>query len=266
MKMTWDGEAEETLRLVPFFVRHRVRRTVEEEVAAAGRNLVTRADLEESKRRQLKRLSEGLKGYSLEACFGSSGCDKAVVASADLVTDLESLLKKADLLTFLRTHLGDRLKLHHQLRVTVADCPNCCSQPQIKDIGIVGQALATWDVEACTGCGECEIACEESAILLEDGFLVRINEALCVQCGGCARVCPSDAIRTAASTYRVLVGGKLGRHPQLARELACNLDMEQVLSVVGVIVDFFKSNAKTGERLGALINRVGWEAFKSVVL
>ena len=125
MKMTWDSEAEETLRRVPFFVRHRVRKKVEEEVAAAGRSRVTRTDLEESKRRQLKHLGQGVKGYSLEACFGSGGCDNAVVASADLVTNLESLLTEADLLSFLRSHLGDRLKLHHQLRVTVADCPNC---------------------------------------------------------------------------------------------------------------------------------------------
>jgi dissimilatory sulfite reductase (desulfoviridin) alpha/beta subunit len=264
--MTWDSEAEETLRRVPFFVRHRVRNKVEEEVAAAGRKRVTKADLEKSKRRQLKRLSEGVKGYTLEACFGSSGCDNAVVASADLVSDLENLLEKADLLTFLRTHLGDRLKLHHQLRVTVADCANCCSQPQIKDIGIIGQAQVRCDAEACTVCGECEIACEESAILLKDGVLVGIDEERCVHCGVCARVCPTDAISTAACTYRVVVGGKLGRHPQLARELTSGLDMAQVLTLVGVIVDFFKSNAKSGERLGALVNRVGWEEFKESVL
>ena len=266
MMLTWDSEAEETLRRVPFFVRQRVRKKVEEEVAATGRNRVTRADLEESKRRQLKRLSEGLKGYSLEACFGSSGCNNAVVASADLVSGLENLVEKADLLTFLRSHLGDRLKLHHQLRVTVADCPNCCSQPQIKDIGIIGQAQVSWGAEACTGCGECEVTCEESAILLEDGFLVSIDQELCVQCGGCAHVCPSDAISSAATTYRVMVGGKLGRHPQLARELADGLDEEQVLDLVGGIVDFFKSSAISGERLGTVINRVGWEEFKGAVL
>ena len=266
MNLTWDSEAEETLRRVPFFVRHRVRKKVEEEVAAGGRDHVTLVDLEESKRRHLKRLSEGVKGYSLEACFGSSGCDNAVAASADLIEDLENLLKQADLLTFLRSKLGDRLKLHHQLRVTVADCPNCCSQPQIKDIGIIGQARVTWKVEDCTGCGECTIACEESAILLEDGFLVGIDEELCVGCGACSRLCPTDAITTAANGYRVLVGGKLGRHPQLARDLAYDLDVEQVLDLIGVIVDFFKTTAKSGERLGAVINRVGWEEFKESVL
>jgi dissimilatory sulfite reductase (desulfoviridin) alpha/beta subunit len=62
------------------------------------------------------------------------------------------------------------------------------------------------------------------------------------------------------------VGGKLGRHPQLARELTRDLDGDQVLALVGVIVDFYKSNALSGERLGVLINRVGWKKFKTAVL
>ena len=266
MKITWDSEAEKTLRRVPFFVRTKVRKKVEEEVAAAGRNRVTKTDLEESKRNHLKRLSEGVKGYSVEACFGSSGCQNAVVTSADLVSNLESLLEEADLLRFLRSQLGEHVKLHHQLRVTLADCPNACSQPQIKDIGIIGQAQVSCEPEECTACGECEPVCQESAILLDDGFLVSIDEDLCVECGACARVCPGDAITNTSNTYRILVGGKLGRHPQLARDLTNGLDAEQVLNLVGDIVGFYKNNARRGERLGALINRVGWEEFKGAVL
>ncbi|MEE9530469.1 MAG: 4Fe-4S binding protein [Syntrophobacteria bacterium] len=266
MKMTWDSEAEKTLRRVPFFVRTKVRQKVEEEVAAAGRNRVTKTDLEESKRNHLERLSEGIKGYSVEACFASSGCRNAVVTSADLISNLESLLEKADLLSFLRSQLGDHVKLHHQLRVTLADCPNACSQPQIKDIGIIGQAQVACEPEECTACGECEHICHESAIILDDGFLVSIEENLCVDCGACARVCPNSSISTTANNYRVLVGGRLGRHPQLARDLTNGLDAEHVLNLVGVIVNFYKNNAKSGERLRTLVNRVGWEEFKGAVL
>jgi dissimilatory sulfite reductase (desulfoviridin) alpha/beta subunit len=181
------------------------------------------------------------------------------MGSNELVSRLEKLLEEAELLAFLHSRHGDGLKLHHQFRLTLADCPNCCSQPQIKDVGIIGQARIDCQPEECTACGECENICDEAAIQLKDGFLVAIHPELCVLCGACARVCPTAAINHTHSTYRVLVGGKLGRHPQLALELASDLNPEEVLALVGSIVDFYKANANKGQRLGALINQMGWE-------
>jgi dissimilatory sulfite reductase (desulfoviridin) alpha/beta subunit len=266
MKLSWEPDAEKLLGRVPFFVRHRVRTRVEEEVAAAGRARVTVADVEESKRRHLQRLSEGVKGYTLETCFGGSGCQNAVVASTELVSRLEQLLERADLLSFLRSRLGENLKLHHQFRVTLADCPNSCSQPQIKDIGIIGETEVNCEPDACTGCGDCAAVCEEAAVILNEGHLLGIDSKRCVRCGACARVCPTQALRNDGGGYRVLLGGKLGRHPQLARELARGLDADQVVALVSRIVESYKANALSGERLGALVNRLGWDGFREAVM
>lgn len=266
MAIRWDRDAEQVLRRVPFFVRHRVRKKVEEDVLAAGRSRVTVADLEESKKRQLQRLSEGVKGYTLETCFGGSGCQNAVVVSLALVSRLEELLERADLLAFLRKHLDEKLKLHHQFRVTLADCPNSCSQPQIKDIGIIGEAEIACEPEACSGCGECAAVCEESAVTLWDDRLVGIDWKSCVRCGACARVCPTEALKADRGTYRVLVGGKLGRHPQLARELPRGLDADQVVALVSRIVEVYQAHARNGERLGAVMNRIGCDDFRARVL
>jgi anaerobic sulfite reductase subunit C len=266
MKVSWEPDAEKLLGRVPFFVRHRVRKKVEEEVAASGRAQVTVADLEESKKRHLQRLSEGVKGYTLETCFGGSGCQNAVVTSAELVPRLEQLLEQAGLLAFLRSRLGERLKLHHQFRVTVSDCPNACSQPQIKDVGIIGEAKMSCDPDACTGCGECAAVCEESAVILSEGRLLGIDPERCVCCGACARVCSPQALRNDGATYRVLVGGKLGRHPRLAVALARGLDTDQVVALVSRIVETYKANALSGERLGTIVNRLGWEEFQATVV
>ncbi len=265
MRVSWAPDAEKLLGRVPFFVRHRVRKKVEEEVTAAGRTRVTAADVEESKRRHLQRLSEGVKGYTLETCFGGSGCQNAVVTSTELVSRLEQLLDQADLLSFLRSRLGEQLKLHHQFRVTLADCPNACSQPQIKDIGIIGETQVNCDPDACTGCGECAGVCEESAIVLREGHLLGIDPGGCVRCGACARVCPTQALRRDDGGYRVLVGGKLGRHPKLAREFARGLDADQVVALVSRIVKTYKAEALGGERLGTLVNRLGWDRFREAV-
>jgi len=266
MKIDWDTDAEQVLRRGPFFVRHRVRKKVEEDVAAAGRSRVTVADLEESKKRQLQRLSEGVKGYTLEACFGGSGCQNAVVASAELVSRLEKLLEQADLLPFLRNQLGEKLKLHHQFRVTLAECPNSCSQPQIKDIGIIGEVEVRCAPEACSGCGECAAVCEEAAVTITDDRVVGIDCNRCVRCGACTRVCPTEAFKAGRGSYRVLGGGKLGRHPQLARELARGLDSDQVVTLVSRIVEVYKAHSRKGERLGAVMNKIGWDDFRTRVL
>jgi len=59
-------------------------------------------------------------------------------------------------------------------------------------------AVASVEPRFCRGCGECEEACEFSAIeVSEDGdgkFVARVNDALCVGCGMCAVACWSNAV------------------------------------------------------------------------
>ncbi|PKQ28556.1 MAG: heterodisulfide reductase [Candidatus Anoxymicrobium japonicum] len=59
-------------------------------------------------------------------------------------------------------------------------------------------AVALVEPRFCRGCGECEEACEFSAVTVKetkDGRLVaEVNEALCVGCGTCAVACWSNAI------------------------------------------------------------------------
>ena len=50
------------------------------------------------------------------------------------------------------------------------------------------------DLKKCTGCGKCGNICQYSAIVhLKDNNVLTF-EQLCHSCGGCLRVCPSDAI------------------------------------------------------------------------
>jgi dissimilatory sulfite reductase (desulfoviridin) alpha/beta subunit len=30
------------------------------------------------------------------------------------------------------------LRIHHEFRISISDCPNACSRPQITDIGLIG--------------------------------------------------------------------------------------------------------------------------------
>ncbi|GAB4337491.1 MAG: glycyl-radical enzyme activating protein [Candidatus Abyssubacteria bacterium] len=53
----------------------------------------------------------------------------------------------------------------------------------------------------CIGCGECEKACPNGAIVFEDAR--RIDRALCQRCGKCAEVCYAEALTVIGKSYDV---------------------------------------------------------------
>jgi len=252
--MEWTPEADEALKKVPFFVRKRVRARVEKEALAAGRKMVALTDVKATQARYLSNMASEIKGYQVETCFGPSGCPNRAVVSDMLLKQIENLLQKEDLLGFLKARVKGHLKFHHEFRVTLADCPNACSQPQIKDIGIIGACTPEITAEPCTLCEACVEACKEDAIALSvDDEGPQIDAVRCVHCGHCIRVCPSGTLVEGTSGFRVQLGGKLGRHPQLARELPGIYSEKQVLEIVKACLVFYKKNSTAGERFGQLL-------------
>ncbi len=256
MGMKWEKEAEELLRRVPFFVRKRVKRAVEEYVSRKGRGRVTARDLLEAKEALRDRASKVEEGFAVEDCFG---CDNAVISSDALPSQVEEVLGRAGLTEFLQKKAGEELKHHHQFRVVFSCCPNACSQGQIRDVAFIGRVEPVVQ-GPCSRCGACEEACEEGAIRLTDSG-PQIDPTKCLGCGACIKVCPEGTIREGQKGYRLLVGGKLGRHPRLATELLPLVPKEEVLRVVEALVNLYKELNEKGERLGTVIQRVGWQKF-----
>jgi len=260
--MKWSPEADDSIRKVPFFVRKKVRTRVEKEAREAGKQVVTLADVKATQARYLKNMSSEIKGYQLDTCFGPNGCPNRAVISDGLLQKIEILLKKEDLLGFLKANVKGDLKFHHEFRVTLADCPNACSQPQIKDIGIIGACAPGLTAEACSLCEACVEACKEDAITLNsEEEAPQIDMDRCLYCGKCMQACPTGTIAESRRGYRVQLGGKLGRHPRLARELPGFYSEEQVLLIVKECLQFYKQNSKKGERFGEIFNPPDFEAF-----
>jgi len=258
--MEWTQEAMKAISRVPFFVRKRVKKRVEEEASREGSSVVTLDHVRACQRRFLERMEDEVKGFRIETCFGPSGCPNRVLESDDLVRGLEGLLNEKDLRSFLLEKVGPNLKLHHEFRISLSDCPNACSRPQIADIGLIGCRRPIVGSKPCDGCQMCVLQCEENAIRVE-GQLPVVEERKCLGCGKCIDICPTGALEEAKRGYRVLVGGKLGRHPKLATELPEVHAKEQVLDMVERIVQFYLKNSTKGERLGEIVERKGESAF-----
>ena len=258
--MEWTKEADDRIQKVPFFVRKRVRARVEKEAKNAGKKVVSLADVKATQTRYLTGMASEIKGYQIDTCFGPSGCPNQAAVSDQLLEKIESLVKEKDLFGFLKKRVKGDLKFHHEFRITLADCPNACSQPQIKDIGIIAACLPQLTDVSCTLCEACVEACRENAItLIADHEYPQIHFTRCLYCGACMNVCPTGTISKSAQGYRIQLGGKLGRHPQLAKELPGIYDEDQVLQIVNDCLHLYTQNSQHGERFGQILTSADFE-------
>ena len=259
--MQWTPEAEEALGKVPFFVRQRARARVEQEVAQAGKSHVTLSDVRTARQRMISGMAAEVKGYQLELCFGPGGCPNPIMAATPLSERIEKVLREADLLGVLKSKGIRDLKHHHEFRVAIAECPNACSQVQIKDIGIIAAHRPQVGAEACSECNGCVTACREEAIHIDANPRPIIDAQRCVACGQCIPACPTHTLVSGVKGWRVQLGGKLGRHPQLARELPGIYDEATVTGIVSACLELYKTRDRGGERFGTVLTP---EAFRSL--
>jgi anaerobic sulfite reductase subunit C len=251
--MKWEKDAEKAIQKIPFFVRKKVKARVEKEARDTGKMRVSLADVKSTQKRFLNKMDSEIKGYQIDACFGSGGCPHQIL-NAGIQNKIEDLLKKEDLLGFLRKQVKGDLKFHHEFRITVSDCPNACSQPQIKDIGIIGAKTPCITDNECIACMECVNICKEDAIFVDqENNQPTIDFQQCVKCGQCIDVCPTRTLDTDKTGYRILVGGKLGRHPRLAEELPGIYSEAEVLDIICQCIKYYKANSKNGERFAELV-------------
>lgn len=265
--LPWDSPAQAALKRAPLFVRPLVRRKVEERVRAAGGRRVALADFQEAEARfravlggrgeeELKNMmptdnTPGARMVVVQSCRSElAGCPNAFIDTSAWRAAVEQWVAEAGLSERLRSRVkDDKLLFHHKLRIAIAGCPNGCSRPQIADLAVVGAAEPIFDDHACTGCGLCQEACPDQAIAVEGIALG--DPSACQGCKSCRDACEFDAVSLGDPFARVLIGGKLGRHPHLADLVEVVDEPARALAVFGQAVDQFLEQSRPGQRFSA---------------
>ena len=195
------------------------------------------------------------KGIKIKTCSGRDGCPNRVVVSDGLPEKIGRVFSQVGFPEFLEKQSRENRGPRRGFSVAVSDCPNGCSQPQIKDIGIIGACAPRMSGEECTQCNACVDVCKEDAVSLTTlGAAPRIDEAKCVSCAQCIWACPTGTLVDGPKGFRVLVGGKLGRHPRLGREMPWIYDEQQVLEIIRDCLEFYMENSRFGERFGHILS------------
>jgi len=206
-----------------------------------------------------------IKGWRVETCKGpKQGCANRAAPDNALAADIDGVFRSRDFGVGLRALVGGALRHRHEFTVAIADCPNACSRPQIADLGLIGAAEPRITNETCHQCMGCVHACREGAVM-HPGLLPIIDPARCVRCGSCSRVCLSGTIQIGRRGWRILLGGRLGRHPRLATEIGGLYRREGVLAAAGSCAEFYLRHARGGERFGELLERTGEEGITALI-
>lgn len=263
--LAWERKAKARLKKAPFFVRPMVRKKVEERVRKKGGKKVTLADFKEAEARfkavsadtppaELQAMipqpnEPGAQTVVVETCHAEpAGCPNILLTPSKWKDVIEDWVKENDIQERLRTKIpGDKVLYHHKLRFSVSGCPNACSRPQIADIGLTGFVRPSVDEDECSVCGSCAEACPDTAITV-DAAPPAFDYEKCMGCTQCRDVCPAGCISLTEPGARIMIGGRLGRHPHLARTVGEVEKPEDLIPFMKNVVWDFIENAHIDER------------------
>jgi GMP synthase-like glutamine amidotransferase/ferredoxin len=184
--------------------------------------------------------------YTIALCRGKGSCSFGLVTLEPIREAIETVIADSPWNAFVASARGGRIRPHDMLRIALSACPNGCSQPQIQDIGLIAALRPREVASHCTGCGLCEKTCREAAILFQDGRAVNRPET-CLACGECARVCPAHAIICEPMGFRLLLGGRMGRHPVWATELSGLVAQEKIPDLFQNLLRLLLRESRQGE-------------------
>src|SRR4030042_5655185 len=111
--MKWSEEANQAVSKVPFVVRQRVRKRVEEEAARCGAGEVSLKHVKTCQQRFLNKMEDEVKGYQVETCFGPGGCPNRAVIGDGLPQKIEERLAGGELKTFFKERGHGPPQPHH---------------------------------------------------------------------------------------------------------------------------------------------------------
>jgi len=188
---------------------------------------------------------------NITSCPGNSECNYGIIDTYGIGGLLD------------REFFGEDMPV--KIKFAVTGCPNACAKPQENDFGVMGILKPAINTQDCTGCGTCTFMCPEKAIILENDK-IKILWDICNLCGACVGACPSDLIIEEWKGQKIFVGGKIGRHPMLGKELTATRSDQETVAIFRKIIDWSKKNTKIGERFGDCLERVGFEKFRKDIL
>lgn len=134
--------------------------------------------------------------------------------------------------------------------------------------------LCVRSVRACPGTTFCKLGQQDAlgmGMKLDEKYHgMNLPGKFKMAVSGCQINCAESWVRDVglfgkAKGWSLVIGGNVGTYPRIAHELAAELNDEQALSKIEQVIDYYKENAQKGERLGKMIERLGFDTVKAAL-
>ncbi len=172
----------------------------------------------------------------------------------------------------------EEAQLPGKLRIAFACCLNMCGAVHCSDIALLGvhrriPAIKHADMKVACELPTTVSSCPTGAIRPKtvDGHdSVEVIEDQCLYCANCYTVCPAMTLNDAETDgLSIWVGGKVSNarsEPKFSKLAVPYIPNQpprwpDTVAAVKKIVEVYRDNARKFERLGEMIERIGWPKF-----
>jgi NAD(P)H-nitrite reductase large subunit len=130
-------------------------------------------------------------------------------------------------------------------------------------------------VKVCPGATFCRLGKQDSlalgALLDQEYHGYKLPAKFKMAVSGCVNQCSENCIKDLGfigkvKGWTVTIGGHGGSRPRLAQVLTEDISTESALEIAHAVVEFFQKNAKKADRLGRLIDRIGFGELQKTLL
>jgi NAD(P)H-nitrite reductase large subunit len=146
-----------------------------------------------------------------------------------------------------------------------------------EDLGLEKGAavgLCIRSIRTCPGTTFCKLGKQDSigvGMKLDEKYhAYQLPGKFKMAVSGCKLSCAESWVRDIGligdkKGWMITIGGNVGAQPRIGKELISGLDEEEAFKAIENILEYYKENAKSNERLGKMIERVGLEPFETAV-
>lgn len=147
-------------------------------------------------------------------------------------------------------------QLPGKFKISILGCPNSYGKAQGNDLAFLAVRKIQLDEASCILCQKCIRVCPDKAFTVDEGTLL-LDEEKCSRCGKCIPVCPVEALHQEEVEFLIFLGGRLGRRSRLATPYHKTCKEDEIMDITEKVLAYYKMVANPKERFAEVIERIG---------